>query len=68
MIKVNKEGWYLLDVNLVFVDWLLRRKEVFVSYVVGWFKYCFDIEVGRYFVWGKDDYDVILSYEMLLKD
>ncbi|HFZ8573518.1 TPA: DUF4427 domain-containing protein, partial [Salmonella enterica subsp. diarizonae serovar 61:l,v:1,5,7] len=27
MIKVNKEGRYLLDVNLASVDWPLRRKE-----------------------------------------
>lgn len=29
MIKVNKEGRYLLDVNLASVDWPLRRKRGF---------------------------------------
>ncbi|QAA83293.1 DUF4427 domain-containing protein [Salmonella enterica subsp. enterica serovar Typhimurium] len=28
MIKVNKEGRYLLDVNLASVDWPLRRKRL----------------------------------------
>ncbi|EKK8446353.1 DUF4427 domain-containing protein, partial [Salmonella enterica] len=28
----------------------------------------FDIEAGRYSVWGKDHYDAIPSYETPLKD
>lgn len=39
MIKVNKEGRYLLDVNLASVDWPLRRKEAFASHVAGWLKH-----------------------------
>ncbi|EBR0979086.1 DUF4427 domain-containing protein, partial [Salmonella enterica] len=68
MINVNKEGRYLLDVNLASVDWPLRRKEAFASHVAGWLKHRFDIEAGRYSVWGKDDYDAIPSYETPLKD
>ncbi|EBD7103224.1 DUF4427 domain-containing protein, partial [Salmonella enterica] len=68
MIKVNKEGRYLLDVNLASVDWPLRRKEAFASHVAGWLKHRFDIEAGRYSVRGKDDYDAIPSYETPLKD
>ncbi|EEM1294329.1 DUF4427 domain-containing protein [Salmonella enterica subsp. enterica serovar Infantis] len=68
MIEVNKEGRYLLDVNLASVDWPLRRKEAFASHVAGWLKHRFDIEAGRYSVWGKDDYDAIPSYETPLKD
>lgn len=67
MIEVNKEGRYLLDVNLASVDWPLRRKEA-ASHVAGWLKHRFDIEAGRYSVWGKDDYDAIPSYETPLKD
>ncbi|HFW3455136.1 TPA: DUF4427 domain-containing protein, partial [Salmonella enterica subsp. enterica serovar Wangata] len=68
MIEVNKEGRYLLDVNLASVDWPLRRKQAFASHVAGWLKHRFNIEAGGYSVQGKDDYDAIPGYETPLKD
>lgn len=53
MIKVNKEGRYLLDVNLAFVDWPLGRKQAFASHVAGWLKHRFNIETGGYSVQEK---------------
>ncbi len=53
MINVNKEGRYLLDVNLASVDWPLRRKEAFASHVAGWLKHRFNIEAGGYSVQEK---------------
>ncbi|AID25056.1 DUF4427 domain-containing protein [Salmonella bongori] len=63
MVKVNKEGRYLLDLNLASVDWPLRKKEAFASHVAGWLRHRFGIEAGRYSVLGKNDYDAIPSYE-----
>ncbi|HHA3404951.1 TPA: DUF4427 domain-containing protein, partial [Salmonella enterica subsp. salamae serovar 1,4,12,[27]:b:[e,n,x]] len=68
MIEVNKEGRYLLDVNLASVDWPLERKQAFANHVAGWLKHRFNIEAGGYSVQGKDDYDAIPSYETPLKD
>lgn len=53
MVKVNKEGRYLLDLNLASVDWPLRKKEAFASHVAGWLRHRFGIEAGRYSVLGK---------------
>ncbi len=68
MIEVNKEGRYLLDVNLASVDWPLRE-QAFASHVCGMAPKHRLISKRENYISrsGKDDYDAIRVMNLPLR-
>lgn len=62
LIKVNKEGRYLLDIKLGGRDWELRKKEAFASHVADWLVNRFDLQATSFSVAGSYDYDRLPYY------
>ena len=62
LIRVNKEGRYLLDIKLGGKDWVLKKKEAFASHVAEWLESRFDLQATRFSVANYYDYDRVPYY------